>query len=783
MTVDRDLDRQLGSWFDERATTSAPAGLLERSLQRVSATRQRPGWLVTDHWRSPWAMGRPATAPAWMRVAFAIAVAVALVAIGADLFLRHSPAMVEGPFSTPSTAPVPSSSVAPSPSPSPSETPAVVQPRSPSWTATGSMGTPRVEHTATLLADGRVLVVGGITVQIPPGTVLASAELYDPVSGSWTATGSMASARAGFTATLLPDGKVLVAGGYCCGTGGAGALASAELYDPVSGSWTATGSMAAPRTGHTATLLPDGKVLVAGGGAHGHGGPSWASAELYDPVTGSWTATGSMGTPRTWHSATLQPDGKVLVQGGVDSVSAGMHTLTTAELYDPGSGSWTAATGSPVSPVVGESMALLRDDRVLLLCACTSGSARLFDPSSGTWAGAGSLVPPRWGTTATLLPSGIVLVAGGTNDASALASAELFDPGSPGPSAPISPSVGPSSSVVGATPGMFAYIQSSVSSHATQLWVANTDGTGARQLAQDLGGSLGAPAWSPDGTRLVFSRAPMDSLGYPTGPSRLYLTDASGAAPQLVDTGCVAPCSGESDAAFSSDGTRLVFVRTSVGGPSTPLGLASSVLATIDLSTGRVTELASTTVSDAAGDFHGYPAANYHPRWSPDGTQIVFTQDVPSATPAPSKGWEAVGPVPAVLVVGADGQNLHRIGLPAVSADWSPDGTRIVFGSSSLVLVGPAASPGWLRQYYDIYTIRPDGTDLRRLTSDQSSLRPSWTAGGRIWFYRIPMVDGDINTAAAPSLWVMDADGNNATQLSISPQLPAAWPIAWPPQP
>jgi Tol biopolymer transport system component len=635
------------------------------------------------------------------------------------------------------------------------------------------MVVPRVEHTATLLPDGKVLVAGGLSGGTAPA--VASAELYDPANGTWAATGSMAGARAGFTATLLPDGKVLVAGGYCCTAAGSGALASAELYDPANGTWTATGSMATARTGATATLLRDGRVLVAGGGARGHKGASWASAELYDPGTGSWTATGSMGTPRTWQSATLQPDGKVLVQGGVDSVTAGSHTLTTAELYDPGSGSWTAATGSAVSPVQGESMAVLRDGRALLLCACTSGSARLYDPRSGTWADAGSLITPRWSSTATLLPDGKVLVAGGTNDVGALAAAELYDPGSPGQSP--TPSAGPSSSVVRPTGGMVAFI-SQASGREGQLWVANPDGTGARQLVADLGGSQGAPAWSPDGTRLVFSQAPLDNMGYvDNSAARLYLTDASGSAPQLVDTGCVAPCSGDTDAAFSRDGKRLVFVRTLVYPPTSasidpvtkkgPGNTVSSVLATVDLSTGRVAMLASTTILEDGGAFQ-----NRQARWSPDGTQIVFTQDVPYDVNGPARQ----PPPPALLVVDADGRNLHKVSASGSFGDWSPDGTRIVFQSD------------W---YFDIYTIRPDGTGLRRLTSDQSSAKPSWSADGRIRFERQPTVGG---LPAGPlRFWIMDADGSNATQFSVSQQLtgteqswwgvPDAGLIAWPPQP
>jgi deoxycytidylate deaminase len=186
------------------------------------------------------------------------------------------------------------------------------------WTATGSMGNARREHTATLLPNGRVLVAGGTGP-----SYLSSAELYDPGTGTWTATGSMGTARRDHTATLLANGKVLVAGGY-----NGSYLSNAELYDPGTGTWTATGSLGTARTAHTATLLPNGKVLVAGGsGSSGY----LRSAELYDPGRGIWVATVSMGTARRNPTATLLPNDKVLVAGGYNG-----SYLSSAELYDPG---------------------------------------------------------------------------------------------------------------------------------------------------------------------------------------------------------------------------------------------------------------------------------------------------------------------------------------------------------------------------------------------------------------------------------------------------------------
>jgi hypothetical protein len=304
-------------------------------------------------------------------------------------------------------------------------------PSSGSWTATGNMNEGRGDHTATLLPDGRVLVAGGSSGPAP----LASAELYDPSSGTWAATGNMIEGRVNHTATLLPDGQVLVAGGGGSGTlMGPAPLASAELYDPSSGSWTATGNMNEVRGG-TATLLPHGTVLVAGGSS----GPApLASAELYDPISGTWTATGNMLEVRSRHTATLLPDGTVLVTGGISTSSGSYDALTSAELYDPGSGTWTA-TGNMIEVRSGHTATLLPDGRVLVTGGISSirrgydplASAELYDPYPGSWTATGSMAAGRQYHTATLLGDGRVLVAGGYGTSShILASAERYDPGS-----------------------------------------------------------------------------------------------------------------------------------------------------------------------------------------------------------------------------------------------------------------------------------------------------------------------------------------------------------------
>jgi hypothetical protein len=287
------------------------------------------------------------------------------------------------------------------------------------WGPTNPLATSRYGHTATLLGNGKVLVVGGYW-----NNYVASAELYDPATSTWSSAGSMAVARQYHTATLLSNGKVLVAGGYGIGTI-TGRLASAELYDPTTNSWSSVGSMAATRVYHTATLLGDGKVLVAGGFGDG----AQSSAELFDSLTDTWSPAGPMAAARFSATATLLPNGKVLVVGGG---GADLYPVSTAELYDPVTDIWSAAASMKTARK-GPTATLLANGKVLVTGGDGIGvsgrldSAELYDPTTDTWSSAGPMAAARAGHTATLLDNGKVLVAGGINTV-ALASAELYDP-------------------------------------------------------------------------------------------------------------------------------------------------------------------------------------------------------------------------------------------------------------------------------------------------------------------------------------------------------------------
>ena len=238
---------------------------------------------------------------------------------------------------------------------------------------------PRSSPIATLLQDGKVLLSGGSHSEGDP----ASAELFDPSSDTFSETASMSVGRYEHTATLLPNGQVLVAGGRV--NDNAPSLSSAELYDPTSGTWTSTGSMSVARTGHTATLLNDGRVLITSGLTRDWPNPIQhpVVAEIYDPATGSWTNTGSMAVGRSFHSATLLNDGQVLVVGG--SIFGVGPRTGAAEIYNPTSGTF-ATTNELTTGRSHHAATLLSSGKVLIAAGTTGsnpilGSAELFSPA------------------------------------------------------------------------------------------------------------------------------------------------------------------------------------------------------------------------------------------------------------------------------------------------------------------------------------------------------------------------------------------------------------------
>jgi len=303
---------------------------------------------------------------------------------------------------------------------------------------TGNMTTPRTRHTATLLLNGKVLITGGVG-----GTPQsASAELFDPDSGKFTPTGNMTTPRFAHTATLLSDGRVLITGGY---SSVSHFLASAELYDPVTGTFTATGNMVTTEGQHKATLLNNGKVLITGGYIDRLPLPTPTDPELYDPITGIFTATGAYADDYAsiygektevglvLAAAALLPNGKVLIAAEPN-----------AQLYDPPTGTFsltgqmtaTVFFGDKPPSIDGHLATLLADGTVLLAGgsadsgygAVEIAGTELYDPSTGNFTAIGNMTRARQMHTATFLRDGTVLVAGGVLNTTIFASTELYDP-------------------------------------------------------------------------------------------------------------------------------------------------------------------------------------------------------------------------------------------------------------------------------------------------------------------------------------------------------------------
>jgi hypothetical protein len=284
----------------------------------------------------------------------------------------------------------------------------------PAWTGTGNLGTGRHFHAATLLTSGKVLIAGGTK---PDYADTASAELYDPATGTFGATGSMATSRSRFGATLLKSGNVLVTAGN--GPNGAWDLdpiGTAELYDEATGKFTATGSLQKKRVDPTATMLASGKVLVVGGFDLVNTGPE---AELYDPDTGTFGSTGAPAFHRWRHTATLLSSGKVLLAGG----DAGYATGQINEIYDPAGAGSFVATGKMTTPRSWHTATPLPTGEVLVAGGFQDAflmvvdSAEVFDPAAlggvGQFRLTGAMTVSRFGASASLLPGGLVLVAGG----------------------------------------------------------------------------------------------------------------------------------------------------------------------------------------------------------------------------------------------------------------------------------------------------------------------------------------------------------------------------------
>jgi hypothetical protein len=495
-----DFDRVLTAWLADERPRTAPSGLIDHVIDRVAETDRRPGWLVLDRWT--WQPGlRVAAALILLLLALAAALIVGSALLREDLPIVHGQFTRLGPLTTegtrqaiplsdgrvllvgtgsepstgaefgvaeifdPATGRLQRLEEAPvirrwagrgavllsdgrvlltggtefdadggNDRPAPAE---IIDPSSGSITIVGQMVHPRYGHTATLLEDGRVLLAGGdvggnITEQNPP------AELFDPQSGTFRAIDPLQHARLYHVATRLYDGRVLLSGGL----DGTTYVTEAEAFDPASETFDVVGSMSHSRVDHSATLLDDGRVLLVGGNALDDRGfisdDALASAELFDPATGAFSEIDGLTTERSQHAAVLLSDKRVLIAGGYNTDGA----PSTTELFDPGTGRFVRGADTLDRLGGPTTAALLPDGQVFVIG--DGGRPELFDPSTvgrasptpgprnGDLAGTVTAIDgpavERYGHTATLLRDGRVLVVGGNIDDRPIDSAELYDP-------------------------------------------------------------------------------------------------------------------------------------------------------------------------------------------------------------------------------------------------------------------------------------------------------------------------------------------------------------------
>jgi N-acetylneuraminic acid mutarotase len=353
------------------------------------------------------------------------------------------------------------------------------------WSSAGAMHVPRDSHTATLLLSGKVLVAG-LRTNTDVYDAGAREDLYDPTTGTWSTTGAMSSPRGYHTATLLPDGRVLVAGGSA-----SAAQSTAELYDPTTGAWSPTGSMMVRHQQHVAVLLPNGTVLVAGG--YSSSVTVTNAAEVFDPATGSWTATGSMLSPRRVFSGTLLPNGKVLVAGGFGpQTNGGLHyPYASAELYDPATGTW-AQTGAMTSPRAQGATLLLSNGKVLMASGygasnLPTATSELYDFASGTWTASSQMVKSRQLAIGTMLPDGRALV-GDLN--SNIGEMEIYEPGT----AVLEFAGGLGTARTGATATLFP--------NGNVLSMGGRTASGEHAYAEEFKSFTGGSGYGPPGTPL-----------------------------------------------------------------------------------------------------------------------------------------------------------------------------------------------------------------------------------------------------------------------------------------
>jgi len=409
MTDQRPADRLFLAWLESEAPTAAPLGLLDRIDTATRPVRPRPTWVarLEGHHMDVIEGGGRTAVPRLSLVVATIALLLGAVAVAVFIASQPRDGRVVLPSQPPEVSASPSLSAEASLEPSPETSPEPsLEPAPARFVAGGSLTEGRLDQAATILSDGRVLITGGTPTSNGPGG-LTSTEIWDPLTNETTASGLLDPDMDHFLRTtehafLLPDGRVfLVPGGCGCRPMPTGA---AEIWDPRSGDWRVIDTLKLTRVSHSATLLADGRVLIAGGMPEvlNSSAKPLADAFIWDPVRETSTPTGSMITARAQHLATLLHDGRVLVIGGDNGLPDPENLVASAEMWDPRTGVFSVVPSLSNVRTPFDSTAdpgswaaiTIRDGRVLIV---NESSAILWDPDDESVTDAGSLVQPRTG--------------------------------------------------------------------------------------------------------------------------------------------------------------------------------------------------------------------------------------------------------------------------------------------------------------------------------------------------------------------------------------------------